>query len=257
MPSLVETGQVLPGPGGPPTTRSPACWPTARPRRSSALADKLAPSGTRARPWAADEVFAERRRPPGHPTQRHHPPARRRGDRSSTFGAGKARAQRPRQAQQAHGAQGRRGCLRGWCSARQQGRGSLHCAATSPHPWWSWPCLRGETAARRDPGRCCSTGARRPGTCVRAADAPRPQVLAPAARSPRRRCARPSVKLARATHVIWNEGSLDELRRRTDEVVADLLAPVQTAAARGDLSERMRGTLEDRRGARCATCGSP
>ena len=30
-------------------------------------------------------------------------------------------------------------------------------------------------------------------------------------------------KLARATHVIWNEGTLEELRRRTDEVVDELL----------------------------------
>jgi len=35
-------------------------------------------------------------------------------------------------------------------------------------------------------------------------------------------------KLARATHVIWNEGTLDELRRRTDEVIDEL-----TAAASG------------------------
>lgn len=39
-------------------------------------------------------------------------------------------------------------------------------------------------------------------------------------------------KLARATHVIWNEGTLDDLRRRTDEVVDELL----TAAAGADLS---------------------
>lgn len=34
-------------------------------------------------------------------------------------------------------------------------------------------------------------------------------------------------KLARATHVIWNEGSLDELRRRTDEVVDELIGSAQ------------------------------
>lgn len=31
-------------------------------------------------------------------------------------------------------------------------------------------------------------------------------------------------RLARATHVIWNEGSLEDLRARTDEVADDLLA---------------------------------
>lgn len=39
-------------------------------------------------------------------------------------------------------------------------------------------------------------------------------------------------KLARATHVIWNEGSLDQLRTRTDEVARELLAAAAAKAAR-------------------------
>lgn len=34
----------------------------------------------------------------------------------------------------------------------------------------------------------------------------------------------PEAKLARATHVIWNEGTLADLHARTDEVAAELLA---------------------------------
>ncbi|MPZ86642.1 MAG: dephospho-CoA kinase [Nitriliruptorales bacterium] len=39
-------------------------------------------------------------------------------------------------------------------------------------------------------------------------------------------------KLARATHVIWNEGSLEELERRTDEVAGELTALAREKAAR-------------------------
>jgi dephospho-CoA kinase len=39
-------------------------------------------------------------------------------------------------------------------------------------------------------------------------------------------------KLGLATHVIWNEGSLDELERRADEVAEELLALAREKAAR-------------------------
>lgn len=39
-------------------------------------------------------------------------------------------------------------------------------------------------------------------------------------------------KLARATHVIWNEGTTDDLRARVDEVAAELTAAARAKAAR-------------------------